>query len=331
MTHTEATPARWVHQRALINGLQFHYVEAGEGPLIVLLHGFPEFWYSWRHQIPALAGAGFHVIAPDLRGYNESAKPRGTRNYRMELLIEDVVGLIDHVGAPHATVIGHDWGGVIAWRLASAHPQRVDRLIVLNAPHPAAFLREWRNPVQWLRSSYMLFFQLPWLPEWLLSWRDYALLERTLTQQPTRPGAFTPDDIQQYKRALAQAGARTAALNYYRAGLRDLGTVTDRNQPIFVPTLLIWGERDPYLGVRLTERLDAWVPDLRIQRLADAGHWVQNEDPERVNQLMLAFLRGTATRAAAEEPTCRPDTMPLRCDHSPPAPASRGNSKGEHR
>jgi pimeloyl-ACP methyl ester carboxylesterase len=318
MTQTEPTPASWVHQRAVINGLQLHYVETGHGPLLVLLHGFPEFWYSWRHQIPALAGAGFRVVALDLRGYNESAKPRGVRHYRMELLVEDVVGLIHHVGAPRAIVVGHDWGGVIAWRLASDHPQRVDRLIVLNAPHPAAFLRELCDPAQWLRSAYMLFFQLPWLPERLLSWRDYALLERTLTDQPTRPGAFTPDDIQQYKRALAQAGARTAALNYYRAALWYLGSAARTMQPITTPTLLIWGERDPYLGIRLTEGLDEWVPDLRIQRLAGASHWVQNDDPERVNQLMLEFLRGppAGLRSPIEAPTCRPSAMPLRCDHS---------------
>src|SRR5262249_22187334 len=150
-----------VERRVVLNGLAFHYVEAGTGPLVVLLHGFPEFWYAWRHQIPALAGAGYYVVAPDLRGYNESDKPLGVRNYRIELLVQDVVALIEHTGVRRAVVVGHDWGGVIAWQLAMDHPERVDRLVILNAPHPAAFLRELRRPTQLLRSAYMLFFQLP--------------------------------------------------------------------------------------------------------------------------------------------------------------------------
>src|SRR5262249_33835635 len=150
----------WAHRHALVGGLRLHYVEAGAGPPVLLLHGFPEFWYSWRHQLPALAGAGFRAWAPDLRGYNESEKPAGVRNYRVRLLVEDVAGLIRHTGAGRATVVGHDWGGVIAWRLAMDRPELVERLVILNAPHPGAFLRELRNPAQWLRSAYVLFFQL---------------------------------------------------------------------------------------------------------------------------------------------------------------------------
>ena len=263
------------------------------GPLVVLLHGFPEFWYSWRHQLPALAQAGFHALAPDLRGYNESEKPAGVRNYRLGLLTSDVAGLIRQMGSRQAVVVGHDWGGFIAWQFALAHPELLDRLIILNAPHPAAFRRELRHPAQWLRSAYVLFFQLPWLPEQLLAAADYALVGRILLRQPVYPGAFSLQDIERYKEALARPGALTAALNYYRALLRYSGEIHRNPSPIRVPTLLVWGEQDPYLGVGLTEGLNRWVPNLQVVRLADASHWVQNDVPEQVNERMLDFLRQT--------------------------------------
>jgi pimeloyl-ACP methyl ester carboxylesterase len=188
-------------------------------------------------------------------------------------------------------VVGHDWGGAIAWHLAITRPELVERLVVLNAPHPAAFRRELRRPSQWLRSAYVLFFQLPWLPEWFLAAGDYAVLERTLRQQPVRPGAFTPEDVRAYKGALARPGARTAALNYYRAALRYPAAAVATDRPVTAPTLLIWGERDAYLSVGLTRGLERWVADLRVERLPDASHWVQNDAPERVNQLIGEFLR----------------------------------------
>jgi epoxide hydrolase 4 len=282
----------WRHRHAVVNGLRLHYVEAGAGPLVVLLHGFPEFWYSWRHQIPVLAGAGFHVIAPDLRGYNESAKPAGVYHYRMPFLVGDILGLIGHIGATTATVVGHDWGGVIAWQLAMSHPQALERLAILNAPHPAAFLRELHGLEQWLRSSYIRFFQLPWLPECLLRAGDYALLERMLRRQPVRAGAFSREDIRRYKRALSVPRALSSALNYYRAAWRNAAPTTDSFRPISTPTLLIWGERDSYLSIRLTKGLTSWVPNLTVKRIADASHWVQNDAPEAVNRMLLEFLRG---------------------------------------
>jgi pimeloyl-ACP methyl ester carboxylesterase len=283
----------WTHHEATVNGVRLHYVEAGAGPLVVLLHGFPEFWYSWRHQIPALAGAGFHVIAPDLRGYGESGKPAGVASYRVEQLTADVAGLIRHAGASRAVVAGHDWGGVLAWLMPLHHPGLAERLIVLNAPHPAAYLREVRRPAQFLRSWYALFFQLPWLPEALLRAGHFAALGRVLRHDPVRRDAFTPDDVDRYKHALARPGALTASLNYYRALFRsrlrgefgDLGTID-------VPTLLIWGDKDRALSVRLTHGLEKWVPRLRVERIRNASHWVQNDAPQRVNELMLDFLSG---------------------------------------
>ncbi len=278
----------WQHREAKVNGVRLHYVEAGSGPLVLLLHGFPEFWYSWRHQIPALAAAGFHVLALDLRGYNLSDKPRGVSAYRIDTLLGDVLGLIDHVSAERAAIAGHDWGGVIAWHLAMHHPQKVEKLIILNAPHPAAYRRELQSWTQLLKSWYIFFFQLPSLPEQLLSAGDFAWLERLLRHQPVHPQAFGSEDVRRYKQALAQPGALTAALNYYRAFLRYRAKGTVREDvSINVPVLLLWGERDSYLSLRLTEGLSAWVPNLRVVRFPDVSHWIQNDAPERVTQSLL--------------------------------------------
>jgi pimeloyl-ACP methyl ester carboxylesterase len=289
----EAALAQLAHREALVNGVRLHYVEGGLGQLVVLLHGFPEFWYCWRRQLPALVGAGYRVLAPDLRGYNLSEKPAGVASYRIDLLCQDVVGLIRHAGAERAVVVGHDWGGGIAWETALRHPAIVEKLVILNAPHPEAFLRELRTFEQLRRSWYMFLFQLPWLPEWKISRHYFAAFDQLFRANPVRPDAYTDADIRLTKAAFARPGALTAAINYYRAAFRSLfrGRET-RNPRTEIPTLLIWGERDRYLGSRLTEGLDRWVPNLRIERLPDASHWVQNDAPERVNELLLEFLGG---------------------------------------
>ncbi|CAN5525605.1 alpha/beta hydrolase [soil metagenome] len=282
----------WTHREAMVNGIRLHYVEAGAGPLVVLLHGFPEFWYAWRHQIPALAAAGFRVIAPDLRGYNRSERPKEVGSYQMPALLGDVVGLIRHAGEERATVAGHDWGGIIAWNLAMHHPELLEKLIVLNAPHPAAFAREIRNPRQLLRSWYAFFFQIPWLPEAAIRARNYKAIRRLLRHDPVRRGAYTEDEINRYVEAIRQPGALTAMLNYYRANMRrSPGRVRRQSGPIETPTLLIWGEQDSALTLNLTEGLDRWISDLRLERIPDSGHWVLAEVPERVSSLMVDFLR----------------------------------------
>jgi pimeloyl-ACP methyl ester carboxylesterase len=288
----EQTSAVWNHREAVVNGVKLHYVEAGAGPLVVLLHGFPEFWYAWRRQIPALVAAGFQVLAPDLRGYHFSSRPRGVGSYRMEKLAGDVAGLIRHAGAQRATVVGHDWGGLLAWHLPHYEPEVADALVILNAPHPAAYRRELRTPGQLLRSWYVFFFQIPWLPERLLHADHCAFLDRALRHGPVHPGAFTDDDIARYREALARPGALKAAIHYYRALFQDrlLGRARFPRR-IEAPTLLIWGDRDRFLVPRLTEGLEAWVPNLRVEHLPDASHWVQNDCPERVNRLLIDFLR----------------------------------------
>ena len=280
----------WQHREANVNGVRLHYVEAGSGPLVVLLHGFPEFWYSWRHQIPALAAAGYHVIAPDQRGYNESEKPPGVRSYRIEALTGDIAALIRHVGAKTATIVGHDWGGVVAWAMPVHHPEVVNRLAVLNGPHPGAFTRELKTFNQLRRSWYILFFQLPWLPELILSAFRFKSLEIMLRREA--PGAFSDEDVELYKDAMRQPGAVRAAINWYRAAFRRGPSGAKRlSRAIGVKTLVIWGDRDPHLSVKLTTGLERWVPELTVEHIPEASHWVQNDAPERVNWLLAEWLR----------------------------------------
>ncbi|MDB5294158.1 MAG: alpha/beta hydrolase [Phycisphaerales bacterium] len=278
--------------RARANGLTLTGVEAGpaDGPPVLLLHGFPEFSFGWRHQLPALARAGFRAVAPNLRGYDTSDKPTRVRDYRVEELAADVAGLADHLGG-RAAVVGHDWGGIVAWFAAMRHPGRVSRLAVLNAPHPLAYLRELRRSSQLVRSWYAGFFQVPWLPERLIRANDYALARGTFRAGPCRNAARPAEDVETYVQALARPGALTASLNYYRAAFRRRSSDIRRLvRPVEVPTLLIWGERDRYLVPGLADELDAWVPRLRVERLPAATHWVQHDEPERVNELLVGFL-----------------------------------------
>jgi epoxide hydrolase 4 len=276
---------------ATVNGVRLHFVETGQGPPVVLLHGFPEFWYSWRHQLPALAQAGFHTLALDLPGYNESERLADIKAYRVSNLVEILAQFIQQLPGPVA-LVGHDWGGVLAWRLASLHPELVSKLAILNAPHPAAYQAVLRcGPGQWIRSWYIAFFQLPWLPEFTIQANDFAGLERAWSQDPVHPGAFTNEDIARYKQAFGRPGGLTGPLNYYRAAIRYSWDANKPPQRVLAPTLVIWGEQDPYLSLKLLDRLGQWVPDLRIERIPDASHWIQNDVPDQVNRLLVEFFR----------------------------------------
>lgn len=279
------------HNYAVVNGVRLHYVETGSGPLVVLLHGFPEFWYSWRHQIEALAPY-FHVVAPDQRGYNLSEKPHGVSAYSTDKLVEDVAALIRHLGEERAVIVGHDWGGGVAWMFAMNHPEMTERLVVMNCPHPAAMARGLRTPRQLLRSWYMFFFQLPVLPELTMRAGNYRAIERSLRGWVHRPGTFTDADIRAYKEAAAQPGALRSAINWYRAMMRSGLRQALRPMPqITVPTLLIWGEDDRALGKELTHGTERWVPNLTVRYIPNTSHWVQQEQPELVNRYLLEFLR----------------------------------------
>lgn len=280
------------HRYADLGDVRLHYVEAGTGPLVILLHGFPEFWYSWRHQIAPLARAGYHVVAPDMRGYNLSDKPGSVRDYRIDLLARDVARLIRDRGAERATVIGHDWGAGVAWQFAMSYPNMLDRLIIMNVPHPLQLLRGLRTWRQLKKSWYIFFFQIPWIPEAMLRAGNFAAIRRIFRSDPIRADAFTEEDIDWYVGALNVPGALTGGINYYRAlfrrsPLQARGTFNR----IDAPVLIIWGEQDRYLGPELAEPDRKWVPNQRVERLADASHWVQLDQPEVVNALLLDFLR----------------------------------------
>src|SRR5215212_12117548 len=228
------------HRFVEANGLRFHVVEAGSGPLVLLLHGFPEFWYGWRSQIPALA-RHFHVVAPDLRGYNLSAKPAS--GYGFETLASDVPALIRALGAERAHIVGHDWGGILAWGAAMLHPDCVDRLAILNAPHPGAYLRELgRNPRQWLRSWYIGLFQVRGLAEWSLTRGNGQGVADLLLSSTVEPECFWPDQLAPYRRAILRPGAARATLAYYRAlAATPPSRVRTRLRPVQAETLVIWG------------------------------------------------------------------------------------------
>ncbi|MDO4263372.1 MAG: alpha/beta fold hydrolase [Deinococcus sp.] len=272
----------WTDRLRHVNGIRLHCLEAGpeSGPLVLLLHGFPEDSRAWKRQIGPLARAGFRVVAPDLRGYHLSDKSPGVDAYRMDTLLDDVVALIHSLGHARAHVVGHDWGGIIAWGLAIRSPEVVDRLAVLNAPHPAAIRRELRRTEQKKRSWYAAFFQLPWLPEQLL-----PLLGRYALQG--RPGSFSAADRAGYEAAWSQPGAASAMLNYYRA-LARWGNV--KGTQVQAPTLLLWGMQDVALVPELSEGLEAWVPDLQVVLFAQATHWLMRDEPVRVNNLLAEFL-----------------------------------------
>lgn len=278
----------WQHEDITTNGIRLHYVTQGEGPLMLMLHGFPEFWYSWRHQIPVFA-QNFKVVALDLRGYNDSDKPKEQSAYVMDKFVKDVRGVIQGLGYDKCVLVGHDWGGMIAWYFAHAHPEMVERLIVLNIPHPAKFAQGLRTPQQLLRSFYAFFFQLPWLPETLIQLSDYQLLETTFKGMAVDKSAFKSADVEAYKDAAAKRGALTAMLNYYRNAFGQ-EMFNKSWSVLFVPTLMIWGENDPALGKELTYGTEAYVKNFQIRYIPKCSHWVQQEQPELVNQYMQEFL-----------------------------------------
>ena len=283
---------------ANVNNIRLHYVTVGKGKLMMFLHGFPEFWYEWKNQL-AEFGTDYQAVAPDMRGYNLSSKPADVAQYRTRYLIEDVRALAEHLGHEKFILVAHDWGGGVAWPFAMRHPQYLEKLVVINAVHPAIFLRELRdNPAQQKASQYILVHRTPEAEE-ILARNDYAILVSNLLEDGMKKGYFTEEDKKAYIRAWSQPGALTGGLNYYRAA--HLGSFTGESDDILsadpslftvgVPTLVIWGERDRWLLTGNLKGLDKYVPNLTIKRIPDGSHWVIHEKPALVNSYIRDFIK----------------------------------------
>jgi pimeloyl-ACP methyl ester carboxylesterase len=280
------------HHEITLNNLKFHYVQAGPatGPLVLLLHGFPEFWYGWHDQIPALAAAGFRVIAPDQRGYNLSAKPREVSAYDVGVLAGDVLALIDQLGEQKIILVGHDWGAAVAWWFAIHYPERLHKLAIMNVPHPSVMSRHLRGDIrQFFKSWYMFFFQIPWLPEFLLGLNKSNGLAQML-RGSGKQGTFSDADIAEYRAAWQQPGALTGMINWYRAIFRR-ATQRMPKKPITLPVLVIWGEQDIALRKEMAEESLAYCENARLELIPEATHWVQHDAAEKVNRLLLDFFQ----------------------------------------
>ncbi len=279
------------YDHALIktNGVNLHVVQAGpeDGPLVILLHGFPEFWYGWRKQIDFLAEQGYRVWAPDQRGYNISEKPNGIASYSIDKLSADVVGLIDAAGRESTMLVGHDWGAAVAWWTACKYPERISKLVILNVPHQNVFRKTvLTDREQSFRSWYIGFFQIPFIPETLMG-AAAASLARGM-QSSAKAGAFTDEDMLQYEKAWAQPGALKSMINWYRAIVQQPPESPDPR--VKMPTLILWGKKDAYLKSEMAQASVELCDNGKLIYFDNATHWIQHEEPERVNQLMLEFF-----------------------------------------
>ena len=289
------------HEYAEVNGQRLHYVTAGKGKLIMFVHGFPEFWYEWKNQL-AEFGRDYQAVAPDMRGYNLSSKPAEVDQYQVKHLVEDLRALAEKLGHKKFILVAHDWGGAVAWAFAIAHPDRLQKLVIINAPHPGVFQRELReNPAQQKASQYMLMFRSA-QAEQILSANNYAALVQAVLGEGLKTGVFTEADKQAYIEAWSQPGALTGGLNYYRAARVGPPTGDDKQAPNFaaglgslevkVPTLVVWGEKDTALLTGNLEGLDKFVPNLTIKRIVDGTHWVIHEKPALINEYIREFIKG---------------------------------------
>jgi len=277
--------------RRKTNGITLYCAESGpvHGPLVFLLHGCPEYWYGWRHQIAPLANAGFRVVAPDQRGYDESDKPKGIAAYDLDVLAADIAGLADALDRDKFAVVGHDWGASVGWWMARNYSPRVARLAALNAPHPAVWKHAMRyNPVQRRKSGYVGMIGLPWLPEMLMRLGNYNALVKSL-RGARRKDAFSKVDIEQYRQAWKKPGALTAMLNWYRALLRrDMPLAQEKR--LTMPVRIIWGVDDAYGIPELANESARLCDDAKIVFVENATHWVAHDEPERVTRALLEFL-----------------------------------------
>jgi pimeloyl-ACP methyl ester carboxylesterase len=279
------------HRKLRANGIELHLAESGDAnaPLLILLHGFPEFWFAWRDYMSSLAASGFYVVAPDQRGYNLSEKPRGIDAYRLDTLADDITNLASALGRETFQIVGHDWGGSVAWSIASRHPARLQRMVVLNAPHPAVWIDAMRNdPDQRRKSGYVRLLQTPWLPEALVRLGRYEGLGKAFAT--ARPQAFTTDVMQTYRDAWRMPGALTAMLNWYRALLRQpLAMPAPRT--LTTPCLILWGDGDSLALPKLADESAALCAEAEVAHLPGEGHWINHDARETVLAYLQRFLK----------------------------------------
>ncbi len=276
------------------NGLTFEVDQCGSGDkFALLLHGFPESKFSWRHQMPLLAELGYTVWAPNMRGYGKSSKPPAVGDYHIDHLVADAAALIDAAGAKDTLLMAHDWGAVIAWNFAIRKVRPLQRLVIMNVPHPACMVRELGTWAQRRKSWYIFFFQIPWLPERMMASRGARAIGRAFSDMAIDKSRFPVAITDEYRRNALEPGALTAMINYYRAGVRA-GEKAMNPEPgtVDVPTLMIWGEEDTALGKATTLGTDKYVSDLTLRYLPGVSHWVQQEAPETVNAMIEAWLKG---------------------------------------
>ena len=273
-------------------GVRLHAVAAGpkEGPLVILLHGFPEFWYSWAKQLGPLASAGFRVVAPDQRGYNLSSKPAAIADYAVGKLVDDVILIADQLGADRFYIAGHDWGAAVAWSTALRYPQRLRKVAILNVPHPAVFLHTIHtNPRQMLRSWYIAFFQLPRISESLFSANNFSVGIKALVAS-SRLGTFTPEDLEHYRAAWSNPGTVTGMINWYRAVARYRPRLSADPQ-VHVPTRILWGQRDRFLLPEMAQESVGFCDSAELTYFPNATHWLQHEEPDAVNAALIVWFR----------------------------------------
>ena len=281
----------WSESTKTVNGLNLHVVEAGDegAPLLILLHGFPEFWWAWRHQITPLADSGYHVVVPDMRGYNTSDKPQEVSAYTIDILTADVIALADAFGADRFDLVAHDWGAVIGWWVAAKHPDRLKRVVLMDGPHPDVWGKQaMKHPTQALKSTYVAFFQLPWVPEATLGSFDNAGL-KAMIRGSAKPDTFEPGALEHYSEAWSHPGSVTAMLNYYRA-LRERPKESEPAR-LSPPTLILWAADDVFLEKHVAEAGLALCDDGKLEMVEGASHWLHIEQPERINARVLEWLR----------------------------------------
>ncbi len=272
------------------NGITLHVVTAGnkDNPLVILLHGFPEFWKGWEKQLDDFVKAGYYVMVPDQRGYNFSDKPWGVGKYRIDKLAKDIIGLIDYVGKEKAIICAHDWGAGVAWRLGMEFKDRIEKIVIVNVPHPSTMTKFIRtDKEQRKKSSYMFQFQVPLIPQLLARRKDYSWLVSSLVKTSNK-GTFSDEDIEEFKKAWSQKRAIPCMLNWYRALFRRRPPKVVRY--VDCPLLIVWGENDQFLKKEMGKDSLKYCKDGRIEYISGATHWVLHEKPEIVNPIMIDFL-----------------------------------------